>query len=197
MRNDAVQPADLIFVIAGRLERKNFGLELFSAGVAPRLVLSVGRFEVSKMRHLNVGGIEELLRLRDKTPPVERHFFMVIERNKEDRIERVFLPRWSTYGEALAVRSFLEREPARRVIVVSTDVHLRRVFVTFSKVFQNHDIAFRYCAVPARLTSFVPQAWWTRPGQRRLVITEMIKLVGYRIILWMPPWATRRLMRVN
>src|ERR1035438_7158796 len=49
-RNDSVQPVDLIFVMAGRMERKHYGLELYRAGVAPQLVLSVGRFEVSKVR---------------------------------------------------------------------------------------------------------------------------------------------------
>lgn len=48
-QNDAVQAADLIFMLAGRTERKHFGLELYSAGMAPQLLLSVGRFEVSRM----------------------------------------------------------------------------------------------------------------------------------------------------
>src|ERR1035441_3224688 len=50
--NDSVEAVDLIFVMAGRMERKQYGLELYRAGIAPRLILSVGRFEVSKMSRL-------------------------------------------------------------------------------------------------------------------------------------------------
>jgi len=208
VREDTVDPADLIFVIAGRMERKDYGIELFRAGVAPRLVLSIGRFEVSKMRKLAVDGIEELVRLRDQTPPDDRHFFIVMERSapglrpdspptRETRIEQVPLARWSTYGEALAMRSFLERGTARRVIIVSTDVHLRRVSLVLSQIFAGRDIQFRYCPVPTRLTSLSKHDWWARSDHRRFVIKEMMKLVGYRIILWMPQLAINRLMRLK
>ena len=48
-RNDDPAPADLIFVLAGKMERKRYGLELYRARSAKRLILSVGRFEVSKL----------------------------------------------------------------------------------------------------------------------------------------------------
>lgn len=208
VREDTVEPADLIFVIAGRMERKDYGIELFRAGVAPRLVLSIGRFEVSKMRKLAVDGIEELVRLRDQTPPDDRHFFIVMESSasrlrpdspptRETRIEQVSLPRWSTYGEALAMRSFLERDTARCVIIVSTDVHLRRVSLVLSQIFAGRDVHFRYCPVPTRLTSLSKHDWWARSDHRRFVIKEMMKLVGYRIILWLPQFAINRLMRLK
>ena len=73
---DAPTPADLIFVMAGRMERKQYGLELYRAGLAPRLVLSVGRFEVSKMYKVDLEHtlVEELIALRNKTRPEQRHF---------------------------------------------------------------------------------------------------------------------------
>ena len=76
-RNDAVQPVDLIFVMAGRMERKQYGLELFRAGVSPKLVLSIGRGEVSKMCNLDLEGIDDLMIMRGQTSPDERHFFMI------------------------------------------------------------------------------------------------------------------------
>ena len=195
-RNDAVQPADLIFVMAGRMERKQYGLDLFRAGVAPRLVLSVGRFEVSRMANLNLEGFDDLKALREKTPPDERHFFVKVDANGV-HIEKVRLPRWSTYGEALALRQFLERENARRIIVVSTDVHLRRVAFTLARVFRGVPVEFLYCPVPPPLASLEKQRWWTRPDDRRFVISEILKLAGYRVILSTPPWTVRWLMRVK
>src|SRR5258707_15258286 len=85
-RNDAVQPADLIFVLAGRMERKHYGLELYRAGIAPRLLLSVGRFEVSRMHQLDLPGIDRLITMRDGTPPGERNFFVEVD-STDVRIE--------------------------------------------------------------------------------------------------------------
>ena len=64
----SVKPVDLIFVMAGKIGRKHYGIELFRAGVAPRLVLSIERFEVSKMGQFGLEGFDELIALRDRTP---------------------------------------------------------------------------------------------------------------------------------
>ena len=96
----APEPADLIFVLAGRMERKQYGIELYRAGVAPRLVLSVGRFEVTRMRVLDFGSMDELIALRDRTEPHERHFFCDVSLSGV-RIQRPKLRWWNTYGEVL------------------------------------------------------------------------------------------------
>jgi uncharacterized SAM-binding protein YcdF (DUF218 family) len=80
--------------------------------------------------------------LRDKTRPDERHFFVSVD-SAGIRIDKARAPRWSTYGEALALRKFLEQHPARTVMVISTDVHLRRVALTFANVFRKVPIEFR------------------------------------------------------
>jgi len=195
-RDDEVRPADLIFVMAGRMERKHYGLQLFRDGVSPELVLSVGRFEVSKMRNMDLGGLDKLVRLRERTPLNERHFFVKVD-SSGVRIEKARLPQWNTYGEAWALRHFLEIEKARRVIVVSTDVHLRRVALTLAKVCRGMPVEFLYCPVPRHLVSFSKEGWWVRPDARRFVIHEMIKLAGYRLILSMPAWAARWTMRLK
>ena len=51
-QGDSPTPADVIFVLAGRHERKRHGLQLFRDGLATRLILSLGRFEVRKMGSL-------------------------------------------------------------------------------------------------------------------------------------------------
>lgn len=195
-RNDAVGPVDLIFVMAGRMERKLYGLELYHAGVAPRLVLSVGRFEVSKMSKSSLAGADDLIALRERTPPDERHFFVKMD-SSSNRIERVRLARWSTYGEALALRQLLESESARRVMVISTDVHLRRAALTFANIFRDIDVDVRYCPVPPRFGFLAKAGWWARPNDRRFVVQEIMKLVGYRAIVSTPAWASRRLMRLK
>ena len=195
-RNDPAQPADLIFVLAGRMERKLYGLELYRAGVSPRLVLSVGRFEVSKMSRLGLEGADELIALREKTQPEERNFLVKMDSSGR-RIERARLARCSTYGEALALRRLLETESTRTVMVISTDVHLRRVAMTFASVFHDATVDFRYCPVPSRYGFLAKDGWWIRPDDRRFVVKELLKLVGYKVILCTPVWARRRLMRLR
>jgi len=195
-RNDAVQPVDLIFVMAGRMERKPYGLELFRAGFEPQLVLSVGRFEVSKMRILDPEQDRELRALRDRTPPDERYFFVRMN-SSGTRIQKARLPRCSTYGEALALRQFLKSEKAKKIMVISTDVHLRRVYSTFESVFRNAPVNFIFCPVPSRFGFLAKDGWWSRPDDRRFVVKELLKLAGYRVIMSAPAWLTRRLMRVK
>ncbi len=195
-RNDSVQPVDLIFVMGGRMERKRYGLELYHAGLAPRLVMSVGRFEVSKMSQLDLECIDELKSLRDETPPGERNFFVTLDVSSI-RLEKAKLFRHSTYGEVLAFRRLLEREGGRRVMVVSTDVHLRRVAFTFSKVFRGTPVQFLYCPGPTRVGFMARDNWWKRPTDRWFVINEVAKLAFYWTALSAPEWGARRLMRLT
>jgi hypothetical protein len=186
-------PVDLIFVMAGRMERKRYGLEVFRSGLAPTLVLSVGRFEVSKSKDLQLQGYEELVHLRDQTPPQERHFFITMT-SSCTRVEQMKLPRWNTYGETVAFRDFLKNQNTRRVMIVSTDIHLRRVALTFSSVFRHSGLQFLYCAVPSGLSSVQKDHWWRRSADRRYVVTELIKLTGYRVILSFPARVAGRVM---
>lgn len=197
-RNDAPAPADLIYVMAGKMDRKNYGLELYRAGLAPELVLGVGRFEVSRMHEVVLDRllVDELVALRDQTPPAQRHFFVKVSRDGPS-IEKRILRRWSTYGEILDLRHWLEANHVRKVLIVSTDVHLRRVALTCAKVFRGMPVEFLYCPVPPGFSSLRKEGWWTRPKDRRFVMKEMMKLVGYRVILSLPGWACRRLMRLQ
>jgi hypothetical protein len=194
--NGTLAPADLIFVMAGRPERKQYGLELYRAGIAPRLVLSIGRFEVSRMHALGLEGIGELLAVRDQTPPGERHFFVTVD-STGTRIEKARLVAWSTYGEVLGLHHWLEKERLLRVMVVSTDVHLCRAAFTIGRIFRGTKHEFCYAAVPPRLAPVKKEGWWTRPTDLRFVLKEMVKLACYRVILSAPGWIFQRVMRWN
>jgi hypothetical protein len=192
-RDDQPKPVDLIFVMAGKIARKHYGIELFRAGMAPRLVLSTERFEVSKMSKFGLARFDELVALRDRTPAHERFFFWKMDASGES-IEKRKIPRWNTYGEVLGLRQFLEEEKAQTVMIVSTGIHLRRVALTCAKVFRGVPIEFLYCPVPSRLDGLCSYGWWSRPEDRRYVMQETVKLAGYRAILSMPEWAIRLLM---
>src|SRR5262245_33242483 len=159
-KSDAVGQAEAIFVLAGRMERKEYGIELFRAGVAPLLVLSIGRFEVSKLRNMQLEGIPELITLRDATPASDRHFFMKFTASGVE-VEKATLVTWNTYGEVLALRKLLCPMQARRVIVVSTDIHLRRVAHVVGKLFRNVRMEFCFCPVPPQRPGAACDPWPT------------------------------------
>ena len=91
---------------------------------------------------------------------------------------------------------YLEHEPAAKIMVVSTDIHLRRVAYTIRKVLRDRPLEFLYCPVP-ECDNLGKQGWWTRPDSRSYVLSELTKLAGYGLILSMPAWAADRLMRLR
>jgi hypothetical protein len=183
-RSDLPTAADLIFVHAGRMERKQYGIELYRSGIAPRLILSVGRFEISKMAAMGFEGAAELIAQRDRAAPGDRHFFCEMS-GSGIGIEKVRLRSWDTYGELLALRDFLKCNMPGNLLIVSTDVHLRRVALTFQKVFGGVPNA-KFCPVPVSKSSLIKDSWWSKPENRNFVLKESIKLAGYRTILAMP-----------
>lgn len=190
------EPADLIFVLAGKMERKRYGLGLYDAGLAKGLLLSVGRFEVSKMDTLHLPFVEELIAKRNETPPEQRHFFVEMDQHGT-QIALPMLLRWNTYGEALGLKEYFGDELPKKIIIVSTDIHLRRIALTLRRVFLGSGVQFRYCPVPQPQSSVSKDLWWTRREDRRYVISEMVKLSSYQAILLLPDSIIRCCMGLN
>ena len=179
--NGPSERVDLIFVLAGSMDRKRYGLELYRAGFAQSLLLSVGRFEVSKMSRIDFEGFNELIAQRDKLPPQQRHFFC--EMNATGlHIVRPKLLKWNTYGEILGLRDYLQGRSLRSLMVISSDVHMRRVALMIDKVFHGPSLRFCYCSVPTEKAGYV--------------LKETLKLVAYQVILRLPDWI-RRILRLK
>jgi hypothetical protein len=106
------------------------------------------------------------------------------------------LLRWNTYCEVLGLREHLGDGPVKKVIVVSTDIHLRRTALALRRVFAGSGVQFRYCPVPQPQSSVSKNRWWTRREDSRYVISEMVKLIGYQAILLLPDSMLRRCMRL-
>ena len=76
---DTPRKADLIFVLAGRMHRKECALELFREGLAPRILLSVGRFEIRCFSKMALPVLLDLLKLAQDVPTPPRHYFVFFE----------------------------------------------------------------------------------------------------------------------
>ena len=152
--------------MAGRMERKPYGLELYRA-VSPRDYYSASAAsKLVRCGSLDFESAAELIAQRDRTAPGDRHFFCDINA-AGTRIESVKLRQWNTYGEILGLREFLKSDMPRSVMAVSTGVHLRRVAATFGRVFRDVPLEARYCPVPSLISSVRKEEWWSSsPGSQ-------------------------------
>jgi hypothetical protein len=122
--------SDCIFVLAGRPERKTYGIDLWRQGYAPELILSVGRFEWRGFYKLDLPSDGDLRKLVDAVPPVERHFFVRLRASGADSMA-VKKGRLGTLTEGLALAALLRGGPIRSLMIVSTSIHLRRTAFVF------------------------------------------------------------------
>jgi hypothetical protein len=168
---------DVIFVLAGLQERKAFGLELFRQGFAPRLIISVGRFEVRKMDQLGFSDLN-LRALTASLPPAQRHFFIDLSSGVR-RVSAALVRRVGTFGELSALAAYLDEPKIRSMTLVSTSIHLRRVRWCCRRMAAFRDMELSYLPVPEELSTFRRQEWWKRPDHWAYVSAEFAKLLAY------------------
>lgn len=173
-----VRGCDLIFVLAGRMERKSYGIELLNKHVAPRLILSVDRFEVRHTAFLLQDS--DLIPLRDKTPANQRHFWIDFG-NGQRNIFQAQLRRTGTFEELQALAGYLNTQPPLQIGLISTSVHLRRVkFCCLRIPFFNERNVWLW-PVPEEQSSFKKAGWWKRPSHSSYLLSEYIKLAAYHL----------------
>jgi hypothetical protein len=175
-----LRSCDVMLVLAGRPERKSYGLKLYQQGVARHLLLSVSRFDVRQTAPLLPEG-QELIELRNQTPPHERHFWVEIE-NGRTMISRASFKGTGTYAELRALAALLAPRSPLSIGLISTSIHLRRIRFCCSQIPFFCQRKLYLWAVPDALSGFQRSAWWKRPADWVYLISEYAKLVGYHLM---------------
>jgi uncharacterized SAM-binding protein YcdF (DUF218 family) len=85
----------------------------------------------------------------------------------------------STYDEAVALRSFVEREPVPKVVIVTSGYHSRRALWTFRRVMQGSGTTVGINPVTDGSQSPPAATWWTTRRGWRQVGSEYPKLLYY------------------
>jgi len=162
--------SDCIFVLAGRQDRKVYGLDLWRGGNAPEIILSVGRFEWRRFYDLSLpddGGLKVLV---DQTPAAERHFFVRLNGGQASS-SVVRRSRFGTLTEGRALAAQLGGH-VRSLLVVSSPIHLRRVALVLRRALHGRGIRLTFVGVPG-----------TRESARALW-SELIKYLFYLLRMY-------------
>jgi uncharacterized SAM-binding protein YcdF (DUF218 family) len=155
--SDPLEKADLIYVLAGDFfgSRVLLGADLGARGYAQRVLLSGGRYGDQYEGDMAVSFAVEHGYPRSLFCPV--------------RLDAV-----STIDEARAMGPIFSRMGARRIILVTSNFHSRRVGLVFRLFLPG----FRFRVEAAPDLKFDPNSWWkTQPG-RDLLLSEYKKLLG-------------------
>jgi hypothetical protein len=124
---DHARPVDLMFVLAGQMSRKRYALQLFGEGLAPKLLFSVGRFEIRRFSKMTLPTELDLLKLAQDVPPSRRHFFVLFQ-GRECHVRSVQPRRFGTLTEIESLARWLDANPeVQSVMLISNETHLRRI----------------------------------------------------------------------
>jgi hypothetical protein len=109
------------------MHRKDYALELFRQQLAPRLLFSVGRFEIRRFSKMSLPVPLDLLKLAQEIPPVQRHYFVLFE-GQNVQVQHVLPARFGTLTEITLLARWLDAHPVvRSLLIVSDASHLRRL----------------------------------------------------------------------
>ena len=181
-RDTDARPADAIFAFAGGQERKTLAAELWRAGRAPALLVSVGRFEWRRFPGLGLpdGGLVSLV---EATPYWRRHFFVLIE-GGDARARLIEARPFGTRHEARSLVALMRERGFRSVVVVTSAVHERRASLTLARAARDLDATFSFVTVPEDRDPYGAARWLRTRNGIRVVLSELAKVAIYAALLW-------------
>jgi len=186
VRADPAVPADAIFVLAGLKARKVFAIRLLEKEFAPRVLFSVGRFEVRRFPELGLPPTIDLLQMAQSTPPPQRHFFVLFE-NQQFTVERIHVRTLGTLSEIDALADWLLAHPGiSSLLVVSSGPHLRRLRMCCRRLLRRNV----RCSFVA-----TPEDSGDNDSNGKAILVECFKIACYSVLL--PFWEIVRPRRLR
>ena len=171
VRQDPLEKADLIFVLAGtRAARWLEAVDLYKEGWGPQIVLSPGLMDPAeaelRRRGVNYPREGDLAREAIVALGVPAGAVTVLPGTVDNTAE-----------EAAALQGQLAGRPPQRIIVVTSGYHTRRARVAFRRQFSN--VPVQIIVRASRHEDAQPSRWWRRRKDVRFVLTELPKLAAY------------------
>jgi uncharacterized SAM-binding protein YcdF (DUF218 family) len=170
---DPLEKADAIFVFSGtRVERPLEAFDLYREGYAPRVVVTRAVAEqamfLAERRGIRVASDFDLNRevLRQLGLPDSALM-------SPDRIHD------NTAQEAQTLRALATQNHWRKVILVSSKYHLRRLGLACSREMKGTGV--QLIRRGSRYDQSTPERWWRRRSDIRWLLSEVPKLVAYEL----------------
>lgn len=163
---DELSPADVIVVISGDGSRYQYGVKLFNEGYAKYILFNYNKEDV-----FNVVGVRF-------NPEAEIKNLAILNGIPIDRILTDGRCS-STYEDMLYTKENIIKKQFKSAIIVSNNFHMRRVLLTFKKVFKDNDLKVMFVPVPMEMDGINPDGWWTREYDLIKVFDEYVKLMFY------------------
>ena len=172
--DEPLEPADAILVMAGpRTVRWIEGVELYREGVAPNIIISPGIVEQTEIE----------LRRRGIDFPAEADLVKnaMVQLGVPETALTIIPATWmdNTADEALATEQLALQRGWTSIIVVTSKYHTRRTRFAFRREFS--DTGIRVQVRGSRYDGAKPDGWWRSRSDLRYVISELQKLVAYRL----------------
>ena len=194
VRADSPARADAIFVLAGLKSRKLYAIQLQQQSMAPRVLFSVGRFEVRRFPELGLPPTIDLLQIAQSIPPPQRHFFVLFE-NQEFTVQRIPVRMLGTLSEIDALADWLGTHPQlSSLLVISSGAHLRRLRIC-CRALLPRNVKTSFLAAPEESAAPDPRNWREGAPTRKMVLTELVKIICYAVFL--PFWELARPWRLK
>jgi uncharacterized SAM-binding protein YcdF (DUF218 family) len=156
------QHADVIVTLAGETDRRpSRALELLRAGYAPRLQLDVpAAAKIYGQQTINIA--------------------QAYVDGLSDRPAIAICPIFglSTKTEAQDVVRCLDKTPAKRILLVTSDYHTRRALSIFRHELRGHDISVAAASDPSQFGN----AWWKHRQWAKINFDEWLRLVWWEVI---------------
>jgi hypothetical protein len=174
--------ANLIFVLAGLPSRKSFALDLFQSRLAPRILFSVGRYEIRRFASFSLPQQIDLLEMAQSVPPPLRHYFVYFADQKFE-VQRILASGFGTMREIDALAQWLEARPdITSLLIVSSGFHLRRLRLC-CRVLLHRNLNLHFLAVPGEIPPTYSADGHARRQVRKVVLEELAKIFCYSLVL--------------
>ena len=169
---DPLQKADAIFVFAGsRFERPLEAVALYEAGYAPVVVVTRAELERQALSVVEGRGVKV------PTNVDEVKALLVALGVPADAVIASDRVHDNTAEEAETLRAIALQRHWRRVLVVSSKYHVRRVSLACHRALRGTGV--QVIARGSRYDASTPDRWWRRRADVRWLASETPKLLAY------------------
>jgi len=173
VREDKLQPADLIVVLMGSgPDRILEAVDLYKAGYSTKILMVENNqpgFKLLKSRGVSIPRDAYLAKSVGVQLGVPAAAFIILPADAK-----------STQEEADRIKQYLKNKPElQRMIVVSSRYHTSRAGIIFERTFDRVGQRVQITVRPSRYDTFNQKAWWKKREDTKQVVYEYIKLLAF------------------